>query len=313
LIDRLMRRKRPRKLVENVSKRKLENEKSKVYGSGSVGTAVADLMTVVADAEVVNLDAVGFGAPALLDVAHSIIAARHLVVRWTPTSPQVVEAGGATGMTDLSGIVRRKTAHCQYPSLAHAPARALVLPRPIYAAEEATRSQDLEGIGLDHGPESILDVSPVLEAEGEGFQVVVIREHAPFLLLKRLAHVHLEDPGGNDPPHSHPAAALRLLFLGTIVAVGENTIDVGVYPDHDQDLILWSRIADTLEKHILKAVWEGGGLHPSTVLVTRMIHALMFERHQSMTLATAAGAEHPTVATGNTGVTNLEAGVVVGV
>ncbi|KAH0559586.1 hypothetical protein GP486_003902 [Trichoglossum hirsutum] len=250
----LMRKKRLRKRVENVSRRELENVKSRVYGSGSAGTAVAESMTVAADAEAVSSDAVGLGAPALLDVARSIIAARHLVVRWTRTSLLVVEVGGATEMTDLSGIVHQETARYQYPGLAHAPARALVLPHLIYAAEEATRSQDPVEIGLDRGPESILDVFPVLEAEGEGFQVVVIREHAPFLLLKRLAHVHLEDPGGSDLPQFHPAAVPRLLFLGTIVAAGENTIDVDVYPDHDQDLVLWSQVVDTLEEHIVKVV-----------------------------------------------------------
>jgi hypothetical protein len=41
-----------------------------------------------------------------------------------------------------------------------------------------------------------------------------------------------------------------------------------------------------------------------------MIHALMFERHQNMTLVAAAGAELPIVATGDTDVTNPEVGAV---
>ena len=69
---------------------------------------------------------------------------------------------------------------------------------------------------------------------------------------------------------------------------------------------------DTLEGLIMKAVWEGRGLHLPTILVTRMIHALMFERHQNMILLAVAGAEHPIIAMGDTGVTNLEAGAVAG-
>ena len=44
-----------------------------------------------------------------------------------------------------------------------------------------------------------------------------------------------------------------------------------------------------------------------------MIHALMFERHQSMTLVAVAGAEYPIAATGDIDVTNPEAGAEAGV
>ncbi|KAH0543061.1 hypothetical protein FGG08_002574 [Glutinoglossum americanum] len=84
---------------------------------------------------------------------------------------------------------------------------------------------------------SIIAARHLVGAEGEGFQVVVIHEHAPFLLLRRLAHVHLEDPGDNDLPHFHPAVVLRLLSLGTIVVVGKSAIDVDVHPNHGQDLV----------------------------------------------------------------------------
>jgi hypothetical protein len=228
-----------RKRVGNESKRKLENEKLRAYGSGSVGNVVAELMTVAVDVGVVNLDAVGFGAPALLlDVTHLITAACRLVVRWIRIFPLVVGVEDATEMTNLKEIVHQETARYLYPGLAHALFLVLGLQLPPYAAEEAMRSQDLEEIGPDRGPGVFPDVFLVLVAEGEGFQVVVIHEHAPFLLLRRLAHVHLEDPGGKDLPHSHPAAALRPLLLGTIVVAGKNTIGVDVHPNHDQDLVL---------------------------------------------------------------------------
>ena len=98
-------------------------------------------------------------------------------------------------------------------------------------------NQDLEGFGLGLGPEDIMGVFPVPEAGGEEFQVVVIYGHAPFLPLKRLAHVHLEDPGGNGLPHSHPAA-IPPLPQGTSVIVEKNTIDIVILQGLDLDLAL---------------------------------------------------------------------------
>jgi hypothetical protein len=98
-------------------------------------------------------------------------------------------------------------------------------------------NQDLEGFGLGHGLEDIMGVSLVPGAGGEEFQVVVIYGHAPFLPLKRLAHVHLEDPGGNGLPHSHPAAVLPFL-PGISAVIGENTLDIGVLLDPGLDLVL---------------------------------------------------------------------------
>jgi hypothetical protein len=89
---------------------------------------VAELTTVVLDVEVESLDAVGPGAPApLLDAAHPITVAHHPAVRWTLTSPQAAEAGDATEMVGLIGIVHRETDRCRYLGLGHAPALALAL------------------------------------------------------------------------------------------------------------------------------------------------------------------------------------------
>ncbi|KAI9765102.1 MAG: hypothetical protein M1840_007809 [Geoglossum simile] len=106
--------------------------------------------------------------------------------------------------------------------------------------DEEMMNQDLEGLGLGHGPEDIMDVFLVPGAEGEEFQVVVIYGHAPLLPLRRLAHVHLEDPGDNGLPHFHPAAVLPSL-PGTFTVAGKNTPGVGVLPNLDLDLVLVGR------------------------------------------------------------------------
>ncbi|KAI9778600.1 MAG: hypothetical protein M1839_007993 [Geoglossum umbratile] len=235
----LTRRKLPKKRAENASKRKHESEKSRVYGSENVEIVVAELMIAAVGVEVESLHAVGPGALVLpLDVARLIIAARHPVVRWILTSLRAVEVEDATETAGPTGIVHREIARYLFPGLAPALAHALApdLQHPLYAAEEAMMNQDLGEIGLGHGLRDILDVFPVPEAEGEEFQVVVIHGHAPFL-LKRLAHVHLEDPGDSGLPHSHPAAVLPLL-QDTSAVVEKNTIDADVLPNLGQDLVL---------------------------------------------------------------------------